>query len=106
MARYGQNTGRCDSQDVADHQLRRCALSPRCGCVAPAKLVQAQGSDFAVHFACFIRAACRHRQRAKVFVTVLPCGLVSLLDSLRFRTSGPQEFVIVMPMAEIGRPFA
>lgn len=53
-----------------------------------------------------ISAARRHRQRAKVIVTLILCGMVSLLESLGFRTSGPQEFVIVKPVAEIGPPFA
>lgn len=39
-------------------------------------------------------------------MTLIPCGSVSLLDSLRFRTLGLQETVVVKPIAEIGRPFA
>ena len=39
-------------------------------------------------------------------MTLIPCGLVSLLDGLRFRTRSLQEAAVVKPMAEIGRPFA
>ena len=44
-------------------------------------------------------AARHYFRQAKVIAALIPSGLVSLLDSLRFRTRGLQESVVVKPMA-------
>jgi hypothetical protein len=104
---HGKNERwRCADQDAAEHLLRCCALSPRCGCIVPGKLVKRKASISPSILHGFIKAARRHCQRGKIIVTLIPCGSVSLLDSLRFRMPGLQESVVVKPMAEIGRPFA